>query len=202
MINASSRPFRLLIGGQDLSRYFKSLECQDTDNRQGLIDQRGRLILEQSDADFVLNDRVNPFWKRGLPIELDVLHPDGDLVRFKTLRVIQPAYDPALLRQSLDIGCVLRLIDYPIPRNCDTIGLDVSLGGGKSKTAIINDFLEYFGLPPMNGDLPGSINYPILGGNDSLASLAGRLAYSAGFALWVNQQGEVVPIYRGLSVSY
>lgn len=203
MINASCPPFRLTIGGQDLTRYCRQFECIDSDNGQGLITQQGRIVLAQSDREFNLNDRTSPFWKRGLVIELDVFNASSSaLQRFKTLRVLQPAYDPQSLSQSLDVGCVLKLIDYPLPRNCDTVYLDVALGGGKTKAQIINDFLAHFGLPPMVGEVPGSINYPILGESESLAALAGRLAYNSGYALWVDQQENVVPISREFSTDY
>lgn len=204
MINLSSRDFQVVIGGQNLSDYVSSIEVTTADNDAGLIQTQGKIILTQlANGTFDLNNRTNPtFWQRGQPVLINVENQSGVLTRFRTLRVLQPLFDPVTLTQSCEIGCDLKLIDYTVVRACDIKSLDVSAGGNKSKTAIINDFLAYFGIPAIVGNVPGAIGYPIIGESDNLAQLAGRLAYDAGYSLWVNQQGQIVPVSRKLSTTY
>lgn len=204
MINASSRNCQVTIGGQDLTNYLATWELSDSDNNQGLITQQGKMTLFQYPGSTInLNNRLNKtLWQRGQPIVISIANQSNVVTVLKRLRILQASWDFDTKTQELEIGCVLKLIDFPVVRDCDVKQLDVVLGGGKTKTELINGFLEYFQLPPMVGTVPDSINYPIIGESESLAQLAGRLAYNAGYSLWVDQQENVIPISRRLSEVY
>lgn len=204
MINASSRNFRVVFEATDLTSYVSRIEISEQDNDQGLILQTGRIILlNRVNSIIEINNRKNPdLFQRGSRITIEAFNSANVLTRLKTMRILQASYDPIEVTQTVEIGCALKLIDYPVTRDCSVKSLDAALGSGKTKTGMINDFLGYFGLPEMVGTISGGVNYPVIGESQSLAQLAGQLAYDEGYSLWVDQQENIIPVSRKFTEVY
>lgn len=220
VVNVSSRKFRVTVSGLDVSGLVEHFEVgDDRVSSSGLISTRGSIKLRynakwnEGRSPKISFDPKIPgsatYWARGQAVKLWI--DDTTLTERKhprhSLRILRATYDRIELSITLEVGCLLALLDGAQPdgdesntcvneqRSVDAVIADVLRGAGADYPAITVSYI---------GFIPGFITSPQeKTGGGSYVALAGELAYSRGYVLWVTKDEEIkaIRIIAGDSVA-
>jgi len=192
-VNVSSRNFRLLIGGEfgfsplDFSAGLMSFDGADSKiDQSGLVLFTGRISIRWwYGCPESLDDRRNCRFARGQKITLDVADSTGALRRHPrgAMRVQKSEYDPIKKQLDLEIIDLLGLFNY---RDLPGDDSGVCLSVATDKTTIANNLLSAVGAPSLYDGLSGFLNYPIARFSGSAIDQVGKLAFSCGAVLYVD----------------
>jgi len=207
-VNVVGRRFKITVAGLDVTPLVEHFDTgDDRVGSSGLIPTRGTIKLRYNPR---WNEGRNPkisldpkipesalYWARGVPVKIWI--DDSTLTQRKhprhSLRVLRSTYDRYELSLTLEVGCLLALLDAPQPEGdesdtcvnetvpVNTIIANVLRGASKTYPDIV---ISYIGF------VPGFLNSPQeKGSGGSYVAQAGSIAYSRGYALWVTKDEEI-----------
>lgn len=182
-INSSGRFSSITVGGSTFSQELIHFECgEDEVSESGIVFCQGTVKLQETTADttpFSLDDRTNTAFAKGSEVVITVENAD---FHRSIMWVREAHYDLKERIQTLQICDLLSLLS----------GKDfgdkskVCVGTPTAVFVIINNLLASVGAPALIDPIPGIIDYPVQG--DNPISLAGQLAWSAGYILYMNKR--------------
>jgi hypothetical protein len=222
MINVSSRQFQVVVAGLDVTTLVQHFEVGDDKvSSSGLISTRGTIKLRYNPK---FNIGRNPkisldpkipnsakYWARGNSVKLWLDDSTQTLRKHPrhSLRILSTKFDRNELSLIIEVGCLLALLDTPQPegdesntcinerRSIDEIIRD--LLNGSAKDYQCGEIIPQPGYIPVSivylGFVPGYLESPQeKGSGGSYISVAGKLAYDRGYALWVNKDEQIKAI--------
>ena len=222
MINVSSRQFQVVVAGLDVTTLVQHFEVGDDKvSSSGLISTRGTIKLRYNPK---FNIGRNPkisldpkipnsakYWARGNSVKLWLDDSTQTLRKHPrhSLRILSTKFDRNELSLIIEVGCLLALLDTPQPegdesntcinerRSIDDIIRD--LLNGSAKDYQCGEIIPQPGYIPVSivylGFVPGFLESPQeKGSGGSYISVAGKLAYDRGYALWVNKDEQIKAI--------
>ena len=222
MINVSSRQFQVVVAGLDVTTLVQHFEVGDDKvSSSGLISTRGTIKLRYNpkfnigrDPKISLDPKIPnsaKYWARGNSVKLWLDDSTQTLRKHPrhSLRILSTKFDRNELSLIIEVGCLLALLDTPQPegdesntcinerRSIDEIIRDLLKGGAKDYQC--GEIIPQPGYIPVSivylGFVPGYLESPQeKGSGGSYISVAGKLAYDRGYALWVNKDERIKAI--------
>lgn len=222
MINVSSRQFQVVVAGLDVTTLVQHFEVGDDKvSSSGLISTRGTIKLRYNpkfnigrDPKISLDPKIPnsaKYWTRGNSVKLWLDDSTQTLRKHPrhSLRILSTKFDRNELSLIIEVGCLLALLDTPQPegdesntcinerRSIDEIIRD--LLNGSAKDYQCGEIIPQPGYIPVSivylGFVPGYLESPQeKGSGGSYISVAGKLAYDRGYALWVNKDEQIKAI--------
>jgi hypothetical protein len=222
MINVSSRQFQVVVAGLDVTTLVQHFEVGDDKvSSSGLISTRGTIKLRYNpkfnigrDPKISLDPKIPnsaKYWARGNSVKLWLDDSTQTLRKHPrhSLRILSTKFDRNELSLIIEVGCLLALLDTPQPegdesntcinerRSIDDIIRD--LLNGSAKDYQCGEIIPQPGYIPVSivylGFVPGYLESPQeKGSGGSYISVAGKLAYDRGYALWVNKDERIKAI--------
>ena len=212
-LNLRARNIQLLIGGQDWSQQYRSIELQVPRRQptQGYLPVTGTIeLIEAGTLPSGLNSLDNDLWQAGTAISLQIADSTGVLWPwpFGTLQILEPPQPPAVFPGpgqvrsiSVRIGCELAAADYDEPDGDESAAIN---GSARDRTVIINQLLSYLSAPGLVDAIPDyPINHRLPKQGGGYLQQAGQLAYGGLVCLWQDSAGDVrtLPLERVVATS-
>ncbi len=170
----------------------------------GLIKTTGLLSIPTSPIDGFaesLDPEINPLrFARGCQVISKIAYTPGSWIAHPRARLRVLKTPTALLGNEpvleIQIGCVLSLLNYRKLPSDDT---EIPLGTYKFRYELIQALASKLGISSFGVYIEEyPINYPILTEGGYVATM-GRIAWDAGYVLWINNQEELVSIKAGIN---
>lgn len=207
--NCSAHKIRLLVGSEDWSRQFLSMDVgQDLRSESGLLLLSGTIEIGATAG---MPGSMNPRtadgryrWFRGQRITVEATDSSGNFVthRFGWLYLLKVPTPPLEGKITLEVGCILNLRSFVQPDD-DKSEIQYPIDGSdpplEDRRDIVNRLLSVAGCPNCIDTIPYPIQVPISKQGGSFVELAGSLAYSAGKYLYQNNQGQIRAVSADLT---
>lgn len=212
VVNTSSRKHRFIVSGLDVSDLVEHFETGDDriESSSGLIATRGTLKLRYNpnfnagrDPKISFDPKTpssSMYWARGQLVNSWINNTSGDQDKHPrhSLRILKATYDREELSLTLDLGCLLALLDAPQPEGD---GSNTCVNQVRSVDSVIRDLVSSAGstypeiTPIYIGVIPGFISSPQeKGSGGSYISQAAKIAADKGYALWVTKDEQIKAI--------
>lgn len=206
-IRSQLRNYRILVNDLDVSACVRAEGSGFCEAGEDLIDvgawfrTTGSLVLMPVRG-FTesLDPRRNTRWIRGAQVKIQLAQlGSNSYLPYRTLRVLQDPLPPRADQPwiTLSLGDLLSLLDFEQP---DGIENEFEVGETKDRTDLINQLLGSIGGPTLIDTISEyPLEYPVYRDNSSVVKQCARIAYEAGYALWVdpNEAIRAIPLDPG-----